>query len=70
MRRNHIQRIIQPHPRLRQKIRRRLQHRQQCQPLFEQPDRLQLNAATLTFDQMLFQPSGEFIGQLAIVQQN
>src|ERR1700761_9317699 len=70
MRRNHIQRIIQPHSRLRQQIRSRLQHRQQRQPLFEHSDRLQLPAATLTFAQMLFQPSGKFIWQLAIVQQN
>ena len=70
MRRNHIQRIIQSHPRLRQQIRRRLQHRQRPQPLIEPLERLHLPPAIFTSRQMLLQHSGQLIRKLTVVQQH
>src|SRR5260370_42697879 len=70
MRRNQVQRVIQPHPCLRHQIRRRLHHRQQRQPLLQNPHCIPLATAILAPRQVLLQSSRKLIRQLTIVRQN
>src|ERR1700722_35052 len=70
MGRNLIQRIIQPHSRLRQKIGGRLDHRQKRQLLLEDPHCIPFAATVIALVQVLLQRSREFIRQLTVVRQN